>query len=349
MKICLINNLLPPYNRGGAEKVVMAMATDLKATNEVFFITTRPTKPNLGINNDFKTFYLKSNYFNLPQKNIIYRLFWQISNIYSFRQYQEILNILKTEKPDLVITHNLMGLGLMTVLAINQFSIKHHHFLHDIQLLHPSGLMFYNQEKKLNSLPAKIYQKLSRKFLGSPDLIISPSNWLLQEHLKRGFFPLSRTEIRPFTPVIEGEKTKQKSGPKKHLFFAGQIEKHKGIIFLINAFLELAPPDFTLKIAGTGHLLKTAQKIANNDKRITFLGKLDKKTLKIEMANSDLLIVPSSCYENSPLIISEARALNLPVVASRIGGIPEAIGTNDKLFTPLSKNDLFAKIQEFNQ
>ncbi|MDD3778208.1 MAG: glycosyltransferase [Patescibacteria group bacterium] len=349
MKICLINNLLPPYNRGGAEKVLIKMATDLKQKNDVFIITTRPHKPDLGINSDFRTLYIKSNYYNLYKKNIIYRLFWQISNIYSFKQFQEILHILNTEKPDLVITHNLMGLGHMSALAISQLAITHHHFLHDIQLLHPSGLMFYSKERILNSLPAKIYQKLSRKFIGSPDLIISPSNWLLQEHLRRGFFPTSKTEIRPFTETIEDSDKTTPSGPKKNLFFAGQIEKHKGIIFLIKAFLKLAPDDFTLKIAGTGSLLKKAKKIAKNDKRITFFGNLDKAVLKTEMKKSDLLIVPSSCYENSPLIISEARALKVPVLASRIGGIPEAVGKDDKLFTPLSASDLFAKIKDFNK
>ena len=43
MKICLINNLYKPYNRGGAERVVEAMADDYyKSGNDIVIISTRP-------------------------------------------------------------------------------------------------------------------------------------------------------------------------------------------------------------------------------------------------------------------------------------------------------------------
>jgi glycosyltransferase involved in cell wall biosynthesis len=52
----------------------------------------------------------------------------------------------------------------------------------------------------------------------------------------------------------------------------------------------------------------------------------------------DLLVVPSLWPENSPLVIHEAFLAGVPVVASRIGGIPELVadGVNGVLYDPAS-------------
>jgi GT2 family glycosyltransferase len=60
------------------------------------------------------------------------------------------------------------------------------------------------------------------------------------------------------------------------------------------------------------------------------------------LASVDVLVVPSVWPENSPLVISEAFLAGVPVIASRIGGIPELVadGRNGLLFEPGSAADL---------
>ncbi len=60
------------------------------------------------------------------------------------------------------------------------------------------------------------------------------------------------------------------------------------------------------------------------------------------LASLDLLVVPSVWEENSPLVIREAFAAGVPVVASRIGGIPETVeeGAGGVLFEPGDLDDL---------
>ena len=60
------------------------------------------------------------------------------------------------------------------------------------------------------------------------------------------------------------------------------------------------------------------------------------------LAALDILVVPSVWPENSPLVIHEAFLAGVPVVASRIGGIPELVsdGTNGLLFRPGDADDL---------
>jgi len=353
MNIGVFHNLYGEFSRGGAETAVEMALRDLRADgHQVFLITTKPrgAKPLApSVPADLKIYYLDSKFYNLAEISITARLFWHLSNIFSWQKYQKIKKILATEKPDLVITHNLMGLGFLTPPAIRSLKIKQAHFLHDIQLLHPSGLMLWGQEKKIDSLGAKIYQILTRALFASPAKVISPSAWLLELHKQHGFFKDSEYEIRPFVwPKTEPIISRQ-SARGKNFLFIGQIEEQKGIFLLINAFKKIIAPDcrLTVAIRGGGQKIAAAKKSAADDKRIEFLGPLSYEETEKLKAVSDCLIVPSLCYENSPTTIYGARAAGLPVIAAAIGGIPEIVGPSDTLFRPGDENDLREKMTRF--
>lgn len=334
MKVALINNLYFPYQRGGAEQVMNNMLSRLKQSGqEVFIITSRPKKTNelRTSKEEQKIYYLPSSYYHLAEHSLGWRAAWHLMDLFNFKKQAQIKKILETEKPDLVITHNLMGLGLLLPRLLKKLKIEHEHYLHDVQLLHPSGLILYGQEKKLRSLSAKLYQAMTRGLFGSPAKIISPSQWLLEEHRARGFFKKSNLEVRPFK---NNPLKVLKRPPFKNFLFVGQIETHKGIFLLLEAFRKTTSPELKLSIIGDGQKLAAAKEIALTDGRIKFLGRLSLEEVKKVMAASEALIVPSLCYENSPTIISEAHEVDLPVIASDLGGIPEIINANDRLFKP---------------
>lgn len=350
MKIALAHNLYEPYAKGGAEKVVKEMAEKLSALgNEVFIITTEPKKKSLiksRTENNLKKYYLPSSYYNLSETPKALRLFWHLNNFYNPKKKKVIKEILETEKPDLIITHNLIGLGFFLVKVAEKLKISHEHFLHDIQLLHPSGLMISGKEKKVDSLISKLYQNLTKKYFSNSEKIISPSSWLLDEHLKRGFFENKDTEIRPLRiKTLDAKENLLEAKFGKDYLFVGQIEKHKGIIFLIKTFKLLEDNEVNLRIIGNGDDLKEAKKIAGDDKRFIFLGRLSGEGVEEEMRKSSALIVPSLCYENSPTVIYEANDLNLKVIAANIGGIPEIIKENDLLFKAGDEKDLLDKLK----
>jgi glycosyltransferase involved in cell wall biosynthesis len=359
MKICLINNLYKPYCRGGAERIAeLTIEEFLKQGHEVFIISTKPSakfsvlnlfkfSAEISINSLIRNYQIFSLYFNLDKISRGIRFFWHILDLFDFRSFFIIKKILKKEKADLVITHNLKGVGYLTPLAIKFLSIKHIHTLHDIQLLHPSGLILYGREKIIETLPAFFYSLLCRFLFNSPAVIISPSKWLLGEHFKKGFFKNSKRVILP-NPAVKNNNSEffsARRAKRKNIFsflYVGQIEEHKGILFLAEAFQEAALKNCELIIAGDGSKILKLKNLTGNFGNIKILGKKGRQEIEKLMQDSNCLIVPSLCYENSPAVICEAAAAGLPVIASDIGGIPEIINNPKLLFKPGSKNDLIA-------
>ncbi|MFH1522271.1 MAG: glycosyltransferase [Patescibacteria group bacterium] len=355
MKICLINNLYKPYDRGGAVRILDMIAHGLKqAHHDVFIISSRPftnAKKKQEKENDIKTYYFRTfnitSYYNLGYIPIIFRIFWHLLDMFDIGSYLKIKKILKKEKPEIVNTHNLKGVGFLIPKLIKKLNIKHVHTLHDIQLLHPSGLMLCGKEKRLNNILSKIYSYFCRYLFSSPDIIISPSKWLANLHLDKGFFKNSKLFILP-NPIEENnlhKKLQIKRSKKFRFLYVGQIEEHKGILFLIKT-LKLLSDDsnndnFELVIVGVGSKIKKARKLARNDINIIFKKWENKDDGIKEMLKSDCLIVPSLCYENSPTVIYEAASVGLPVIASRIGGIAELIHEfGGFLFKPGNESDL---------
>ncbi len=377
MKICLINNLYKPYNRGGAERIVELIAQGLQSQgHDVFVITTKSRnaqrvtpqmlrKTGQARNAQQKIYYINALYYNLAVLPKFLRLFWHLGDMFDVGSYFRVKSILKKEKPDIAMTHNLKGVGYLIPKAIKSLSIKHIHTLHDIQLLHPSGLMICGKEKQVDSVLAKMYASICRWLFGFPDIVISPSKWLMKMHTDRGFFKESEKVVifnpypsppclrRQATPLPlrreRGVEIQTKNG-KFNFLYVGQIEEHKGVLFLIKIFKmlreDLEDANCELIIIGDGSKLKQAQKLAGDDSGVKFLGRVGNKDLLMMMQEYNILVVPSLCYENSPTVIYEALSAGLPVIASRIGGITELIHkTAGILFKPDNHGDLMYQMK----
>ncbi|MFH1413011.1 MAG: glycosyltransferase [bacterium] len=338
MKICLINNLYPPYHRGGgAEQITQIMKQGLEEMNhKVIVITCKPYFIKFDKQPD--VYHISSLYPNLNKIPKYLRLFWHIFHLIGLYKSIKINNIINKEKCDLVVSHNLEGLNYLTPRFIKP---KHIHIIHDIQLLHPSGLMYYGHENIINTFYAKIYQAICRSCFKKTDLIISPSAWLLKLHQKHGLFNKKTLIMR--NPQLNVQ-TKNKENNAQFTFLSvGQIEEHKGVPLLIKAFSKLKKThnlDCKLVVIGGGSKL---EELKNND--CEFLGKMTNQKVNELMQKADCLIVPSLCYENSPTIIFEAMNNNLPVMASKIGGIPEILDYNPYLlFEPDNLDKLSVKM-----
>jgi glycosyltransferase involved in cell wall biosynthesis len=126
------------------------------------------------------------------------------------------------------------------------------------------------------------------------------------------------------------------SPPSKHksrrLVFAGALVPDKGLHLLISAFAELRTKysDVELEVFGSSSLwsrsdyLNTEQ-LAAQLPGLTFHGKRTQHEIADGFRRSGICVVPSIWFDPYPLISLEAQACGTPVVAFRMGGLPEGI------------------------
>jgi glycosyltransferase involved in cell wall biosynthesis len=132
--------------------------------------------------------------------------------------------------------------------------------------------------------------------------------------------------------------------------FVGRIEETKGIRFL----LETLHPVFErsggkISILGTGTQLEMLSKRYKNSPHVIFRGFANQATVADEIANSDAMVVPSLWQENSPVVVCHALTYGIPVIASRVGGVPELVTDreNGLLLSPGARaewHDTFERI-----
>ncbi|MFA6382113.1 MAG: glycosyltransferase family 4 protein [Candidatus Buchananbacteria bacterium] len=355
MKICLINSLYSPYYRGGAEVVVENIAKEFLKLNHEVVLITLGRRPGFSREGRLTIYRLRPlnvfSFLNINKRPIWLRVFWHPLDVFNLSSYFAVKKILRLEKPKVVMTHNLKGLGYLIPLAIKKLKIKHIHTVHDVQLSRPSGLILFGQEKPFLIID-KVYEKICRRLFGNPSLVISPSQWLMQYYTVRGFFYESKKEVianpivfRKVEKIIETPQTKE----KLTMLYVGQLEKYKGILFLIETAKKLKPENWQLLIIGSGAAKAEAEKLIGSDPRFKLIGWLDSEKVIDYYRQADLTIVPSFCYENSPTVIYESLVANVPVVASDIGGIPEIVKDdyNGFTFAPANEKSLIEVLEHF--
>jgi glycosyltransferase involved in cell wall biosynthesis len=112
--------------------------------------------------------------------------------------------------------------------------------------------------------------------------------------------------------------------------FVGRIDPdQKGLHTLVRAVALLpASPGLEIRLVGedwggTERLRTLAQRLGVSD-RLTFVGKLSRAELLNEYVQAQFFVLPS-IFEPFGIVLLEAMAAGLPVIASRVGGIPEIV------------------------
>ena len=105
-----------------------------------------------------------------------------------------------------------------------------------------------------------------------------------------------------------------------------------------------------LHFAGEGSLAECVSDRAQRDIRVTYHGFVSLNNLVKLLEHIDAVVLPSICYENSPTVIYEAFLIGVPVIASRIGGIPELVedGVSGLLVAPGNTEELVAAMHRIH-
>ncbi len=221
-------------------------------------------------------------------------------------------------------------------------------------LVEPLKKLYLNLAKPKSPKGFEEFKESIETVSSKIDLFLAPSHFIENKFISRGF-PVDKIHYCP-----NGITDRNLSIPKKRksrvlrFGFIGTLLPMKGINVLISAFKEVKNSDMELFIygklfpyAGFETYPRAFRKMIRRDSRIRFMGEFDNKDIGKILNGMDILVLPSIWPENSPLIIQEAFLSKTPVLASRIGGIPELVedGVNGLLFSPGDINDLQEKIK----
>lgn len=176
--------------------------------------------------------------------------------------------------------------------------------------------------------------------LATVDAVIAPSRFLLDMFRKNGFAG-DRMHVIGYGLEPGRVERRQVTRPRQplRLCFAGVLSPWKGPQVAIDA-VRLAKGTVRLAVYGrleepmfADHIRGLRQR-AGDDARIEFRGSFDASQISEVLADTDVLIVPSTWYENTPFVMLEALAAGVPVAASNLGGMAELIaeGRNGYLF-----------------
>lgn len=106
---------------------------------------------------------------------------------------------------------------------------------------------------------------------------------------------------------------------KLSILFVGRMEKRKGLLYLLRAYegLQKKHSDLRLLVVGEGELKEECEQFAARHKlrEVHFLGELEDKDLKRVYASCDIFCSPALHGESFGIVLLEAMASKLPIVA----------------------------------
>ncbi|MFN2200785.1 MAG: glycosyltransferase [Caldilineaceae bacterium] len=356
MRVLFVCNHFPPDYTGGAEVSLYHTCRGLMAEGLACRV--------LHINNRRSTTDQQwHDVDGIPVHRIQFATRWPWQEVVDRRIVAAVRRETQDFRPDLVHIHNVSGSSLAPYVACAEESIPTVGTLHDYWLLCPNNLLYREDgttcDPAQNSegcgrcfrrydywadVPARrsLFARLTR----DARLFISPSQALIAEHIAAGYSPARfrlvqhGIEDRPvpaegISPAVAGACVAAETRPM--LLFAGGGVEIKGAKTLLRALpiLQDSVKDVLVVIAGGGDAA-TLQAFRRAGPSVQMLGKVPFLQMRALYAAADLVLFPSVCLDNSPMVIYEAFQTGTPVVGSSIGGVPELVRCDERgyLFAP---------------
>jgi glycosyltransferase involved in cell wall biosynthesis len=119
------------------------------------------------------------------------------------------------------------------------------------------------------------------------------------------------------------------TGEGGHMVFVGRLDPVKGVPLLLEAFAQIRArhPQARLTVAGDGRIrarLEARARALGVADVVDFPGYLDETQVAELLTRADLMVLPSFA-EGLPVVLMEAMASGLPVIATQIAGVPELV------------------------
>jgi glycosyltransferase involved in cell wall biosynthesis len=147
------------------------------------------------------------------------------------------------------------------------------------------------------------------------NLYLAISEFVRRKHIQGGLSP-SQIIVKPhFTWPAE-----RRDGPGQYFLFLGRLSSEKGVDVLLRAWTKIRAK---LLVAGDGPEAARLRAMAPNN--VEFRGTVSPDEVLALLRHARALVVPSTWHEGAGRVVLEAYATGVPVLASRVGALPETV------------------------
>jgi len=274
-------------------------------------------------------------------------------------------------KPDLIHFHNLNVLSLSLIQEARRLGIPSLLSVYDYWLFCPHGTLF-----TVDGKPCRIFHGVQCVDCRGYTFLAFLQRWLFGKRrawfderiAPIGFFlPLSKASadllraygipgerirvLRQCLPMPEKKTVSSVPIDPHEILFIGWMERRKGLHVVIEALGILCREfqDASLTVlalpseASYEEEVRRRAEILGVANRIEWLGEVSSEVMEERMAAAGVFVVAEQWENMSPVVLAEAMARGKPIVAGRIGGIPEYIrNEEDGLLVPFDSPRDFA-------
>lgn len=255
------------------------------------------------------------------------------------------------------------GLWKYLIKNLKKFDLVHSHWLIPqgiIQSYFSKPYLLTGHGGDVTGLNKGLIKKLKARTLMNASAITFVSKQLFEtaENIQDYRKPLKEKSVNIIPMGVDTERFSSEyrvpnyfgQKDKKVVLFVGRLVEVKGLRYLIEAMKSI---DALLVVVGSGPMRDEYERLATPiRKKVRFLGSKTHEDLKKIYASADVFCMPSYTTETGEkegfgLVVLEAMASGLPIVASKSGGIPTMIknGYNGLLFGEKDVEDLSNKLK----
>lgn len=203
------------------------------------------------------------------------------------------------------------------------------------------GVSHFDRSEKATYFMYPALRLAEELYFAQKRFYVSPSNWM-KKWLECTAHTNGNVKVIPNSVDINDYKTPKNRDQKelppaefkgKIILYVGRLLAMKGVDTLIDSIpkilMEANNADFLFIFAGPGDVTQYVEKVKKMgvERHCLFLGPLSRESTIQLMGAAELVVVPSF-LENCPYVVLESMACGTPVVASKVGGIPEIIDNN---------------------
>lgn len=370
MRVCIVNTF--HYRRGGDSTYAFDLADLLSARGHavIHFAMKHPS----NLPSDFERYFVENvDYRDVSERgSALAKLRSLPRSLYSFEAARRFGALLGATRPDVIHLQNFrrhLTFSIVGEAAKRRIPVVV--TAHDYEIICPSSLLFSGRAMCEACEGHRFYKAVTARckdgsragsaavaleayfirtmgYYKRVDAIVTPSRFARDKMVACGQDPSKISVVPNF---IDASAYRPSYDNQGYLISFGRLSPEKGIHVLLEAAAAL--PGLRIVIAGEGPSRASLEDLAVKAglRNADFIGYVARERLRQLVAGAIFVVMPSVSPENLPYSVLESFALAKPVLASRIGGIPELVedGRTGFVFEPGSASELAERIERLRQ